>query len=109
MFWGQGNGTVPLYGKGKIMAKKKNFWYVLVMTNYGPVFVTKINYGNRTAEWNKLEKPLEMSAERAKDLATGLMMNFNTALPVCSPIAIEMQLYYYDKGQFEWKESEGEK
>lgn len=86
------------------MAKKKNFWYVLVMANHGPVFVTKLNYGNRTAEWNKLEKPLEMSMERAKDIAWGLMANFNVAFPVCSPIEMTTQPYYYEKGQFEWKE-----
>ena len=31
------------------MAKKKTYYYVLVMTNYGPVFVTKVY--RKTAEW----------------------------------------------------------
>ena len=88
------------------MANKKNYWYVLVLTDYGAIFVTKINYGNRTAEWNKLEKPLEMSMQRAKDITWGLMANFNTAFAVCSPIEITCQAYYYNKGHFVWEEYE---
>ena len=79
------------------------------MGNNGPVFVTKINYGNRTAEWNMLEKPLEMDMERAKDLALGLMLNFNTAFPVCCPIEMENQPYYYENGKFEWVKKESNK
>ena len=88
------------------MAKKQNYYYVLVMTNNGPVFVTKVNNANKTAEWNKLEKPKEFTKFWAEDLTLGLNLNFNMAFTVCSKFEIDYQPYYYNKGQFEWKEKE---
>lgn len=64
------------------MANKQNYWYVLVITNTGAKFVTKLNYNNKTAEWNEKEKPLEMNQTRAKDISIGLMMNFHQAYAV---------------------------
>ena len=90
------------------MAKKKNYWYVLVMSDNGPVFVTKINYGDRTAEWNKLEKPLEMDKDRAQDLALGLNLNFHTAYSVCQTFELDRQPYRYSDWHIEWKENEKE-
>ena len=91
------------------MAKKKNYWYVLVLTSEGAKFVTKINYSDKTAEWDGVAKPLEMDMSRAKDLAFGLMCNFHQAYPVCSPIELDAQPYYYSKGHFEWKWTEDDK
>lgn len=88
--------------------KKKNFWYVIVMTGTGPVFVTKINHSDRTAEWRKDETPLEMSEYRAKDLAMGLMCNMTLAYPVCNQIEIDHQPYLYNNGQFKWESNEKE-
>lgn len=88
------------------MAKKSNYWYVLVMTNEGPKFVTEVNYMDKTAKWDKLEKPLEMSKQSAQDLAVGLCLNFNMAYAVCQPFEIDSQPYIYSKGHLEWKESE---
>jgi len=89
--------------------KKKNHWYVLVLSaNGGPAFVTKVHYSNKTAEWNKGEPPLEMEMFWAKDLALGLMLNFTTAFPVCSPIELTDHMFRYDKGHFEWKWNEEE-
>ena len=85
------------------MAKKKNFWYVLVLANGGPTFVTAVNHSNKTAHWNKSEAPLEMEMFWAKDLALGLMLNFHMAYVVCSPIEIKEQPYRYEKGHFEWQ------
>ena len=85
------------------MAKKQNYYYVLVLTNEGAKFVTKVNWSNKTAEWNKLEKPLEMSKETAKDLTMGLQLNFNNAFMVCNGYEISCQPYRYDKGNFVWK------
>lgn len=90
------------------MAKKKNFWYVIVMANHGPVFVTKINHSDKTAEWNKEEAPLELDEFRAKDLALGLNLNLNSAFAVCQPFEIDRQPFRYDKGEFEWKWKENE-
>lgn len=91
------------------MAKKQYYWYVLVITNDGAKFVTKTNYGNKTAEWNMLEKPLEMTQNAAKDLSFGLMVNFFQAYAVCSPIELSYQPYRYESGHFEWVENEKEK
>lgn len=90
------------------MAKKQNYWYVLVLTNEGPKFVTKVNYQNKTAEWNKLEKPLEMSKSEAQDLTIGLNCNLNVSFAVCQPFELECQPYLYDRGHFEWKYNEEE-
>ena len=94
------------------MAKKKNFWYVIVMTGEGAKFVTKVDWSHKTAEWDKVGKPLEMSEAWDKDIAFGLMANFFNAYAVCAPIELEHQPYRYADGQFEWKENdkkEGEK
>ena len=39
------------------MAQKKNWYYVMVMSYDGPVFVTSVNHSSKWANWNKLEKP----------------------------------------------------
>lgn len=88
------------------MSKKSNYWYVLVMSSNGPVFVTKVNYSNKTAEWDKLEKPLEMSKSSAQDLVIGLNLNFHCAVAVCQPFELTSQPYRYDSYEIEWKEIE---
>ena len=88
--------------------KKKNYWYVLVCTNEGPVLVTKVHNENKTAEWNRTEKPIDFSENWAKDLTFGLRCNFNSAFTVCSPVELDSQPYRYaDGGHFEWKWDEG--
>lgn len=89
--------------------KKKNYWYVMVMTGSGPVFVTKVNHSDKTAEWYKDEKPFEMGEFMAKDLSMGLMCNMTSAYPICAPIKIEHQPYLYSHGQFKWEAKEEEK
>ena len=87
------------------MAKKKYHYYVLVMTEEGPKFVTKVNYGDKTAEYDKLEKPLEFSSkEWAEDVVLGLILNWNIAYLVCQKWEIEHQPYNYEKWEIEWKE-----
>ena len=83
--------------------KKKNHWYVLVCSSEGAMFVTSIDNSNKTAFWNKLERPKEFSESYAKDLALGLMCNGYSAYPVCAPIDGISQPYHYSKGGFEWK------
>ena len=89
--------------------KKKNYWYVLVMTDNGPVFVTSVEYSSKTAHWNNTEKPLEMDMSRAKDLVLGLNLNFHAAFTVCQPFEIDSQPYIYSKGKFVWAWNEDEK
>lgn len=88
------------------MAKKQNWYYVLVMTDNGPIFVTKVNYSNKTAEWDKTGKPLEMSKVRAEDLTFGLTMNFFTAFIVCSKYELDRQPYRYEDWRIKWEELE---
>jgi len=88
------------------MAQKKNYWYVLVMTNQGPRFVTKIDYSTKTAYWDELEKPIEMDKSRAQDLTIGLNLNCNYSFAVCQPFEIDSQPYRYNLGHFEWKYKE---
>lgn len=85
------------------MAQKKNWYYVMVMSNSGPVFVTSINYGDKTARWDKLEKPLTMDKYESEDLTLGLNLNFNLAFMVCSKFELDTQPYNYANGGFEWK------
>ena len=82
---------------------KKNHWYVLVMTNSGPVFVTEIDNATKYATWNAKEAPLEMSSSKAEDLAIGLTWNIISAFVVKSPFEIDRQPYMYSLGEFEWK------
>ena len=83
--------------KAVIMSNKKNFWYVLVMSDNGPVFVTSVNYGCKEAHWNKEEKPLEMTKQQAQELSIGLTLNFHNAFSVCNPFELNCQPYLYDK------------
>ena len=84
------------------MAKKQNYYYTLVFTNNGPVFVTSIDSTTKTAHWNKTEAPMEMSKYMAEDLTLGLNCNGTFAVTVASKIELETQPYLYSKGQFEW-------
>ena len=91
------------------MAKKQNYYYVMVMTDGGPTFVTSVDRTNKTAHWNKAEKPLEMSKYWAEDLTLGLNLNWHLAYTICSKFELDTQPYMYNVGEFEWKTKEEEK
>lgn len=85
------------------MAKKKNYWYVLVMTNAGPKFVTEVDNSQKMCYWDINEAPYEFgSKEYAKETAVCLTINLNYAMAVCSPYEISAQPYRYSDGHFEW-------
>lgn len=88
------------------MAKQKNHYYVLVFTGHGPVYVTDIDYSNKTARWNKSDKPKEFSKSEAENLCFGLRCNFTSAVVVYMPTEVENQPYRYDDFEFEVKEIE---
>ena len=90
------------------MTAKKIHYYVLVMSDNGPIFVTKVNHSNHTAEWNWKEKPLELTKFVADDLVLGLNLNLHSAFLVAQPFEIEVQPYNYMSWKIEWKEREGE-
>lgn len=89
-------------------AKKKKHYYVLVMTEAGPKFVTKVNYGDKTAEWDYKEKPLELDKFWAEDLVLGLNLNYNQAYLICQNWEIEHQPYRYEDYKLQWIEREEE-
>lgn len=88
------------------MAKKKNYYYVLVFTNNGPVYVTSVDYSNKTARWDKLEKPLEFTKTSAESLVFGLNCNFTSAVVASVPFEMDYQPYRYSEYEFEVKEIE---
>ena len=90
------------------MAKKKNYYYVMVLTEEGPKYVTSIG-DHHTAHWDMLEKPMEFSKEWAEDITRGLLLNFINAVMVVMPIEIDNQPFRYNKGKFEWKWNEEDK
>ena len=87
--------------------KKKSYHYVLVMTSYGPVFVTDFTNEGKQAFWNKEQKPLELGAFQADNICTGLLANLNLAYHIVSPIELDTQPYMYDAGHLVWEWNEG--
>ena len=87
------------------MAQKKNWYYVLVLTNHGPVFVTDIpDY--HTAEWDCLKKPKSFDRYYAEDIAMGLCCNGSIAYAVHTKFELDTQPYLYSKGEFKWEWNE---
>lgn len=90
------------------MAKKKTYhYYVLVFTNCGPVYVTKLGEG-KTAYWNSAEKPYELGMYRAEEVCMGLNLNFYTSVVVKMPFELENQPYLYSDYEIVWKEKKEE-
>lgn len=90
--------------------KKSKYYYVLVFSNEGPIYVTYVNRNNKYAHWNKNKPPMEFNKHSAKDLALGLNMNFTSAVVVVSPVEITGQPYRYEEFdvKFERREKDGE-
>ena len=84
--------------------KKKNHYYVLVISNQGPIFVTSVNNANKTAMWNWEEKPKEFDKYYAEDLVLGLNLNFHQAYLVSHPVEIDTQPYNYKDWSIEFVE-----
>ena len=92
------------------MATKKqtNWYYVLVMTNDGPIFVTSLG-AHHTAYWNKNEKPYELSKEWAEDMVRGLLWNGHVSFVVKSQWELDTQPYNYGEWQIKWEQRTEEK
>ena len=89
------------------MAKKTKFWYVLVFSEEGPMYVT----GEEThhyALWNATDKPKEFSESYAKDMAIGLTWNGHSAVPVCTAYELDNQPYRYSDYKLTWEKKEAE-
>lgn len=74
---------------------KKNHYYVLVFTDNGPVYVTSVNYADKSARWEKTKPPKEFSKSNAEDLVFGLRCNWFNAVVVTLPCDIDSQPYNY--------------
>lgn len=84
------------------MAKDKNYYYVIVMTDKGAVFVTAI-LDHKVAEWDKRKKPISFSKSYAEDLAFGLTVNGYIAYAVSTRYEVKNQPYRYNEGNFYWR------
>ena len=74
---------------------KKNHYYVLVFTDNGPVYVTSVNYAEKSARWEKDKNPIGFSKSNAEDLVFGLRCNWHNAVVVSLPVEIDYQPYNY--------------
>ena len=84
-------------------ARKNNYYYILVMTNNGPVFVTDIK-PHHYAEYDRNKKPKLFEKSRAEDITMGLNLNFNLAFMVTSKWEIDTQPYNYKDYNIEFVE-----
>lgn len=80
---------------------KKNYYYVLVLTDEGAKFVTGTR-PNHYAEYDALKAPKAFPKEMASDIAWGLTANFISAYMITAQYEITTQPYFYNKGHFEW-------
>ena len=89
---------------------KKSYYYVLVFSDEGPVYVTKVDNAKRISYWDKDEQPMSMSQSFAEDLAMGLNLNCNSCVVVKSPHEISGHPYNYEYFDctFTRKENENE-
>lgn len=85
------------------MAKSKNFYYVLVFTEQGPVYVTSVDNASRLAFWEKDKPPRTFPKYYAEDLIIGLNLNYNNAVVVASKWELT-QPYNYNHYEFSFKE-----
>ena len=75
--------------------KKKNYYYVLVFTDSGPVYLTSIDRENKYAHWDREKAPMELGSSYAEDLVFGLNLNLNSSVVVKSTREITTQPYNY--------------
>ena len=87
--------------------KQTNWYYVLVMTDEGPKFVTGLGE-HHTAYWDKDKKPYELSEAWAKEMVRGLTWNGHVAFMVKSLWEIDGQPYNYRDWQIKWEERKPE-
>jgi hypothetical protein len=84
----------PLQRRKQKMANQKNYYYVLVFTDEGPVYVTSVNNAHQTAHWQKSEVPLAIPKYFAEDLVLGLNLNYHHAVLVASKYKLSQPYNY---------------
>lgn len=88
------------------MASKKNYYYVLVFTEAGPVYVTSVSWKDKTSYWNNKEKPMLMTKSMAQDLMFGLSCNGYHAVLVQTFYELGNQPYRYEEYEFKFEKIE---
>jgi hypothetical protein len=76
------------------MANKKNFHYVLVFTDEGPVYVTSVNNATQYAKWDKNEAPKDFPKYYAEELVLGLNLNYHHAVLVTTKYEVQQPYNY---------------
>ena len=73
---------------------KKNYYYTLVFTDGGPVYVTGLGE-HHTAFWDCDKPPMELGKSLADDVSWGLRLNLFSAVTVVCSHEITGQPYNY--------------
>ena len=71
----------------------KYLYYVVVRTEDGAKFVTKVDNATKTAYWDSKEKPLPFNKSYADDLALCLSINFYPAFTLKSYHELKAQIF----------------
>lgn len=71
----------------------KYLYYVVVATEDGAKFVTKVDNATKTAYWDSKEKPLSFNKSYADDLALCLSINFYPAFTLKSYHELKAQIF----------------
>ena len=71
----------------------KYLYYVVVATNEGAKFVTKVDNATKTAYWDSKEKPMSFNKSYADDLSLCLTLNFHLAFTLKSYHELKSQIF----------------
>ena len=71
----------------------KYLYYVVVATEDGAKFVTKIDNATKNAYWDSNEKPMSFNKSYADDLALCLTLNFHLAFTLKSYHELKTQIF----------------
>ena len=75
----------------------KYLYYVVVATEDGAKFVTKVDNATKTAYWDSNEKPMSFNKTYADDLALCLSINFYPAFTLKSYHELKSQIFIKEK------------
>ena len=81
----------------------KYLYYILVVTDEGGKFVTKVDNATKTAYWDSKGKPLAFSKSYADDLALCLTLNFHIAFTLKSYHELQGQIFLTEEKNHEEK------
>ena len=75
----------------------KYLYYVVVATEDGAKFVTKVDNATKTAYWDSKEKPMSFNKSYADVLALCLTLNFHLAFTLKSYHELKSQIFIKEK------------